>query len=93
MARVEINRSRIRALVNISSREELDEAAKTLLRLCKEESPEVTGDLIRSHEIEKPTPDRRIISANMPYARSVFDGDQERKPNRWMLRAIDRSRL
>ena len=55
-----------------------------------------TGRLLASHRIERAAEDKRIISANTPYARQVYDGDGpggRSRPNRWLQRAIDRGRI
>jgi hypothetical protein len=93
MGKVEINNSKTRAIVRVLTRDQLDEAAESVLRLAQEECPVQTGKLLASHRIEKPSEDKRIISANTFYARDVFDGAQGRRPNRWLTRAADRARL
>lgn len=93
MGGVKINNSKTRAVVRVATRDQLDQTAEDLKRLCQEECPVQTGTLLASHRIERAGEDKRLISANTFYARWVFDGAKGRRRNPWMLRALDRARL
>ena len=83
------------------------QAAAELLRLSKEECPvsdrhytdedgKHPGALRDSHRMDYEGNYVWNISADTNYAIHVYDGNSPtgpRKPNRWLLRAIDRARL
>jgi hypothetical protein len=69
--------------------------AKEIKEACQEECPVKTGRLRREHKIQKISFRNYRILADTSYASHVFDGDGpegKRKPNRWLIRGVDRVR-
>lgn len=96
MGKVEINQSKARAVVQVVTRRELGETAERIYKNALIEVPVKTGRLRASHRIERVSEDELRVSANTPYASKVFDGEGpggSRRPNRWLTRAADRSRV
>ncbi len=95
MSKVSVDVTKLRAIVSVKAERELERQAEILKRLCQEECPVQTGRLLASHKVEDSGLGRRSVVADTPYARNVFDGEGPngaRRPNRWMLRGIDRMR-
>ena len=96
MGKVAVNRGQARAMVQLETRDQLVGVGRTLMDLCKDECPVRTGHLRGSHHLERVSDEEIHIVAEAPYSLHVFDGDGPggaRRPNRWMLRAIDRARV
>lgn len=96
MGRVDVNRGQAAVAIRNVSRDQFEQVGRHLLRLCQEECPVITGRLLSSHRIERISDEELHIVATAPYSLYVFDGDgpgRGRRPNRWMLRAIDRARI
>ena len=96
MGRINIDESELRGRVFATAAGELDRVADDLKTACQQECPVQTGRLLRSHKVVRVSPEFAVVLADTPYARNVFDGEGPngpRRPNRWMLRGIDRMRL
>jgi len=93
MGRVKLDRSKAQVVVRRAGLENLQEYGRKVLRNCQEECPVQTGRLLRSHRLVRVSWREVRIEATAPYSLAVFDGKQGRRPNRWLLRGLDRSRI